>query len=242
MNQQTCFVVMAIGSQNYNGVEISYDDLRDAYESVIRAAIVSARPMMTVTRADDVAIPGTITTDILTHLMYDDFVIVDVTYPNPNVYYELGIRHCCKPGTILIKNADVEMKTPFDVSHQRFIEYTCTAKGVQLLSKQLKEFFSWYDKSPGKADNQMLHLAQLIKFEFPQFGQKDKNQATDMTSLMIQIMSQKPEMLSLILDTSIPEQDKMVEFFKAFSGQPQILESLITMGLQSESNKLLGSE
>ena len=31
------------------------------------------------------------------------YVIVDITYPNPNVFYELGIRHAISPRTILIR-------------------------------------------------------------------------------------------------------------------------------------------
>ena len=73
--------------------------------------------------ADEVAAQGTVTTDILTRLMYSDLVLVDVTYPNPNVFYELGIRHACRSGTIIVRSKAADGAAPFDIGHQRYISY-----------------------------------------------------------------------------------------------------------------------
>src|SRR5947208_5652339 len=121
--KETCFVVMAIGDQSYNGETVTAASLQDTYNNVIKEALLQARPGLEVVRSDDVAVPGTITTDILTRLMHSTFVVVDITYPNPNVFYETGIRHACKPGTLLIRDAEAPVKAPFDVSHQRYTEY-----------------------------------------------------------------------------------------------------------------------
>src|SRR5207245_1404957 len=94
--KESCFVVMAIGDQSYSGETVTAASLKDAYANVIKEALVQARPGLEVVRSDDVAVPGTITTDILTRLMHSTFVVVDITYPNPNVFYEVGIRHACK--------------------------------------------------------------------------------------------------------------------------------------------------
>lgn len=65
---------------------------------------MKARPNLEIVRADEVAFPGTMTTDIITRIMHSDYVIADVSYPNPNVFYELGLRHACRVGTIIIKD------------------------------------------------------------------------------------------------------------------------------------------
>jgi hypothetical protein len=114
---------MAIGDQSYEGQPVTAASLKDAYTNVIKEALLQARPGLDVVRSDEVSIPGTITTDILTRLMHSNFVVVDITYPNQNVFYEAGMRHACKPGTILIRDAEAPVKAPFDVSHQRYIEY-----------------------------------------------------------------------------------------------------------------------
>lgn len=51
-----------------------------------------------------------------------EIVIADLTLANPNVFYELGIRHAARPwSTILIYNK--EMRLPFDVAPLRAIPY-----------------------------------------------------------------------------------------------------------------------
>ena len=94
---------MPIGRLEYNNNIIEEEQLRNKYNNLIKEAILKAYPDLEVTRADEVSAPGTISTDIITRIMHSDIVIADITYPNPNVFYELGLRHACKSGTILIK-------------------------------------------------------------------------------------------------------------------------------------------
>lgn len=233
--EDNCFVIMAISDQKFDNIETSSEQLKDDYENVIKQAILSARPKMNIVRADECAVPGTITTDILTHLMFDKFVIADVTYPNPNVFYELGLRHCFKAGTILIRNSSIKIKTPFDISHQRYIEYECTPKGIQDLAKQLKEFFQWYEKNPIKPDNQVLHLAQLIKFEFPKYAQPKNEIQTDLMVNMFSLLAQNPEMLPMLTDNTMTEMEKGMMALHLFKDQPDAIKTLIQLGQNNDT-------
>src|SRR5689334_7551053 len=94
----TCFAMTAIGDQEHDGVKITAHELRRRYDDLIKEALQRADPDLDIVRADDVANAGTITTDIVTRIMHSDLVVADVTYPNPNVFYELGLRHACKTG------------------------------------------------------------------------------------------------------------------------------------------------
>ncbi len=223
-----CFVIMAISDQKYDDIEITAEQLKDNYENVLKAAILSARPRLNILRADECAVPGTITTDILTHLMYDNFVIADVTFPNPNVYYELGLRHCFKTGTILIKNADIKIKAPFDISHQRYIEYECTPKGIKDLSKQLKEYFTWYDRFPTKPGNQVLHLAQLIKFAFPNYETKQAHNNDTMVKLFA-LIADKPELIEILTDNSMTDQEKGIKALVMSKDNPEIIQMFLEL-------------
>jgi hypothetical protein len=231
--EEHCFVIMAISDQKYDDIEVTSDILKDNYENVIKAAIQSARPALNVLRADECAVPGTITTDILTHLMFDNFVIADLTYPNPNVYYELGLRHCFKPGTILIKEANIKIKAPFDISQQRYIEYECTPKGIKDLSKQLKEYFAWYDRYPAKPDNQVLHLAQLIKFPFPDYESKSTNNSDTMAKFLT-FIADKPELMEIFADKSLTNQEKGMKAISMGKDHPEIIPMLLELGKFNE--------
>lgn len=233
--EDSCFVIMAISEQEYGDQRVTFDELKDNYENVIKQAILQARPRMNILRADECAVPGTITTDILTHLMYDTFVIADITFPNPNVYYELGLRHCFKPGTILIRRSDVNIRAPFDISHQRYIEYECTPRGIQELARQFREFFQWYDKNPTKPDNQVLHLAQLIKFAFPAY--ETKKDQHELTAQMLTLMATHPEVFELFTDNTLTDAEKGFRTITLFKDNPEAIKTLLQLGQQNnESN------
>ena len=146
----TCFVIMPIGTQTLGDTTISEQQLREKYDFIIKNALLKANPNLNVIRADEELNPGSISNDIFTKLMHAEFVVADITSPNPNVFYELGIRHAIKPGTILIREK-VNFSIPFDISHLRYIEYTQELSGMDNLSKQLKRNFEFYKKKSIKA-------------------------------------------------------------------------------------------
>jgi hypothetical protein len=71
-------------------------------------------------RADKISEPGIITSQIIQHLLDDPLVIADMTGHNPNVFYELAVRHAIrKPVVQLIEKGE---KIPFDVAATRTIQ------------------------------------------------------------------------------------------------------------------------
>jgi hypothetical protein len=70
-------------------------------------------------RADKIAAPGVITTQIIQHLIDDAIVIADLTDHNANVFYELAIRHAFRKHVIqLIQTGQT---IPFDVAGLRTV-------------------------------------------------------------------------------------------------------------------------
>lgn len=150
---------MAIGDQSVDGEKMDSSSLKLKYDRIIREAIMGARPDLKVVRADEVSRPGTITTDIIKRIMISDYVIADITYPNPNVFYELGLRHAHRNGTILIRDKKGP-RAPFDLSHLRHIEYESDSNGVVHLKSKLLEYFDEFDINPDIADNAFQELIQ----------------------------------------------------------------------------------
>jgi nucleoside 2-deoxyribosyltransferase len=78
--------------------------------------------------------------DILRSIHEADYIIADLTEQNPNVYYELGLAHATgKPIILITQNIG---KLPFDLRHQRVIEYSDTAAGAAQLSTVLARYLS----------------------------------------------------------------------------------------------------
>lgn len=85
-----------------------------------------------VVRADGIDKPGIITRQVMQYLVESRLVIADLSFHNPNVFYELAVRNMVrKPVVQIIQKSD---RIPFDVNQLRTIEidnsdiYTWTPK------------------------------------------------------------------------------------------------------------------
>lgn len=223
MTGKTCFVVMAIGDQEYNGQKINAYELKNKYDDLIKEALLRANPQLNVVRADEIALPGSISSDILTHIMHADYVVADVTYPNPNVYYELGLRHASRSGTIIIKDSSGP-RVPFDISHLRHFEYDNTPTGLKNLSENLRNYFEISARFPERPDNQFLELAKLTKYKYPDFAEK-----TEEDPVMNAIMSMmgSPETMEILLKAGNGEEVNQSELLATLFQNPDVGQNVI---------------
>ena len=84
---------------------------------VVRPAVLSCG--YKAVRADEIDKPGLITSQVIQHIVNDALVVADLTERNPNVFYELAIRHALrKPLVQIIKKGEA---IPFDVAGTRTI-------------------------------------------------------------------------------------------------------------------------
>lgn len=96
--------------------EIDFDAV---WEDILQPAVP---PDFETKRADELRQPGLIDRMYNEWLFDSDIVLADLTFGNPNVYYELGIRQALsRKGTVLV--ACRGTKLPFDVRNQYVIHY-----------------------------------------------------------------------------------------------------------------------
>lgn len=114
--KKTCFVICPIGNE---GSEVR-KHANCLFDHVIEPACDKFNFKHPV-RVDKLAISGLITNKIIKNLRDADIVIADITGHNPNVFYELGIRHALNKHVILIKNE--QDKRPFDIQSLNIIDY-----------------------------------------------------------------------------------------------------------------------
>ena len=229
MAAKTCFVVMAIGEQKINGEIISAASLKSKYDDLIKEAILKVRPNLEVVRADDISLPGTITTDIITRLMHSDYVVADVTYPNPNVFYELGLRHACRTGTIIIKDK-AGPSVPFDIAHLRYVEYENTTSGLKELSAKLAGYFDHFDRDQIRPDNHFQELAKLTNYAFPDYKRAEE-EPPELQAVMGLLES--PELLQLILRQQAGEDINQMDFVQTFMKNPKVAQPFVQAMIKS---------
>ena len=122
MPRPICFVVMPYGTKDSEAAsdkapaKIDFDALwLKALEPVLRE--LGYEPV----RADQ-DLGASILHEMLERLYFADMVLADMTTPNGNVYYELGVRHACRQTGCVLIAADWS-KPLFDVAQMRRLTY-----------------------------------------------------------------------------------------------------------------------
>jgi hypothetical protein len=111
--ESTCFYITPIGSPDSE--QRRHSDL--FLGSFVEPALQSFN--LTVVRADGIDKPGIITKQIIEYIVKSRLVIVDLSYHNPNVFYELAIRHMMRlPIVQIVRKADT---IPFDINQVRTV-------------------------------------------------------------------------------------------------------------------------
>jgi tetratricopeptide (TPR) repeat protein len=118
------FVAMPFGVKKDNqGNEI---DFNRVYVELTKPALEAAG--LESFRADQELRAGDIRTDMFQELLIADLVVADLTIDNPNVWYEVGVRHALRArGVVLISGGRVP--TAFDLYTDRKLRYGVKSGG-----------------------------------------------------------------------------------------------------------------
>lgn len=146
MENKLCFVIMPYGGED--------DKRRKHYLGVYQGIIEPAvKALGFETKRSDIAgQPGDITKDIIEDLARADLVVADLSEGNPNVLFELGIRHVLrKSGTIHIVNKDHHI--PFDLRQYRAVEYSAELSELTASINEIRVAIEKRISQPTRSDN-----------------------------------------------------------------------------------------
>jgi hypothetical protein len=101
-----------------DGTVIDFDAV---YKELLAPAITAAG--LASHRADADRRGGSIHVDMFQDLLLAEFVVADLTLDNPNVWYEIGVRHALRAGGAVLTYA-LRDRLPFDIAGQRMQRYT----------------------------------------------------------------------------------------------------------------------
>lgn len=130
VDNNRCFIITPIGNAK--------SETREKADGIIRTII---KPILNELGIEPVVPhesnePGSITSEIINEIVYDKLVIANLTGLNPNVMYELAIRHSfAKPVVCIFEKGTI---LPFDIKDDRAIEYENSIAGVEDLKEKLK--------------------------------------------------------------------------------------------------------
>ena len=124
---KTCFIVSPIGSPD--------SEQRKHADLVLTVLLEPALAELglTAVRADQIGSPGLITSQVIDHVARAALVIADLSFANPNVYYEVALRQAVRKPMVQITRASDPL--PFDVS--QFRTYTIDMSDIYTLVPQI---------------------------------------------------------------------------------------------------------
>jgi ADP-ribose pyrophosphatase len=141
--QKTCFVIMPYGEKSdADGNKINLDVI---YEFIIKKAIEDMDKQnglqIKCVRCDKIEESGSIHTEMFDHIAKDDVAIVDLTTLNPNVFYELGIRHALKRCVTVLIKSQTTSNIPFNIQGLRVISYDAAdVDSYALIREKIQKF------------------------------------------------------------------------------------------------------
>ncbi len=94
---------------------------------------------------------GNLITSIVEQLIEADVVIVDITDRNANVFYELGVRHSLRRGTIIVSQGTEHV--PSDLKGYWFLTYGLRPALVRAFKADIKRVIELFEKDPLRSDN-----------------------------------------------------------------------------------------
>ena len=114
--------------------------------------------------SDAISDSGSVPERMIQEIVNADLVIAEITVANPNVYYELGVRHALRPaGTILLRaRSDGTSRVPFDVQGWSYVGYS-DAVPAQALEELIRTIRT--ARAAGTIDSPVFRLFPDLRVE-----------------------------------------------------------------------------
>lgn len=160
VKKKSCFIITPIGDV---GSDINRH-INGVIKSVIRPILKDEFDFGEVRAAHEIDELGSINNQIIDCIMNDDLVIANLTGNNPNVMYELCLRHAtAKPVIHICENGT---RLPFDIKGERTVFYSNDMMGCEELKENLRRVIGLIDYGKEYMDNPIytaININKVIK-------------------------------------------------------------------------------
>ena len=178
--KRKCFIITPIGESNSS----IFRKAKGVIDSVIKP-VLEDNGYDDIKLAYEINVSGMINTQIINRIIDDDLVIANLTGNNPNVMYELCLRHIvAKPIIHICENGTV---LPFDIKDNRTIFYENDMLGVDELKNQLVDFIRKIDYDKEYLDNPIYSAYRMGKLLKTSFNSEDNSQS-EISEILIDIL------------------------------------------------------
>lgn len=130
-----CFVIMPFGKKkDTDGTEVDFDIV---YHELIEKAVEDLG--IDCERCDEIPDTGAIHKKMFKGIFEADVAVVDITSLNPNVFYELGVRHALHKYVTLVIRRNSDQPIPFNIRGLNILGYSIdTQDQTEAARKQIR--------------------------------------------------------------------------------------------------------
>lgn len=180
-----CFIITPIGEGN----STIYRKAKGVIESVIKPILLE-HGFDDIKPAYEINVSGMINTQIINRIINDDLVIANLTGNNPNVMYELCLRHVvAKPIIHICENGT---QLPFDIKDNRTIFYENDMLGVDELKNGLQDFVKEVNYDKECLDNPVYSAYRMGKL----LKSIDDTEGNDVSDILSKILDEVSRLTS----------------------------------------------
>jgi len=130
-----CFVIMPFGKKPVDGVEVDFDHI---YHQLIEKAVDDLG--VDCERCDEIIDNGSIIKKMFRGIFDADVAVVDITSLNPNVFYELGVRHALQKHVTLVICKNSNQSIPFNIRGLNILGYEIDSEDqLEIGRKKIRE-------------------------------------------------------------------------------------------------------
>jgi hypothetical protein len=158
----TCFVIAPIGPKE--------SETRKRSDKVLKHIFKKALDVKyEVVRGDEIDEPGMITSQVLRAVQESPLVVADLTEHNPNVLYELAVRHAIEKPIIHVIEPRLS-KIPFDIAGFRTIEFEITdPDSIEAAVEKLRKYAEQAESGNwGETPIKLANIMRASKDDSPQ--------------------------------------------------------------------------
>lgn len=154
-------------------------------------------------RSDRINVPGSITGQIIQNLLVADLVIADISGLNPNVMYELGIRHATRLPVILLASRGETI--PFDIANVRVIIYDVSSLDDTAAAREaLVRFIGAVDSGAYLGESPISAAADLAFVE--RVSPEPRGRVPDQSTTLMNVLKAIDSRLAAVEHRLIPQE------------------------------------
>ena len=143
---KTCYVIMPFSKTK----TCTEDEWTDIFESIIKPAVEGGGLGYRCLRSE--ATTGNIIKKVVNSLYQANVVVADLTDRNPNVFYELGVRHTLKNRTIIIAQRRKDIPSDLDGYASHVYRWKTTGQR-DAFTKKLRDLLRSIESDTDRSDN-----------------------------------------------------------------------------------------